>query len=226
LHAWASRTIEAGEELFLTYDNCSDCDAVPESWGTTEILRDFGFVELHPRQFNLGGEEQQILVAVDEHEHDGETIAHIDWLGNGESPSHEQIKSMNEECQQLPLLQHNGVLEERCHLVPEKEWNTIFQHHQAFTAAFPAAVHVAMDDLEDANEDDHIDAVDDAFESIDNCEKDNIDERLCLQTLCFCKAASCKRTGSHSTRPPKPMPVMNGDCYQQNCCFCMCGHRR
>jgi hypothetical protein len=172
LRAWASRTIEAGEELFLTYDDCSDCNTVPESWGTTEILRDFGFVELHPRQFNLGGEEQQILVAVDVREHDGETITYIDWRGNGKGPSHEQIESMNEEYQRLLFLQHNGVLEERRHLMPEKEWSAIFQYHQALTAAFEAAIRVAIDDLEDADEDDYIDAPD------DTCEKDNIDEQL------------------------------------------------
>jgi hypothetical protein len=48
LRVWASKTIEAGEELFITYDNCNDCQGNPVYWGTTELLRDFGFVELYP----------------------------------------------------------------------------------------------------------------------------------------------------------------------------------
>jgi hypothetical protein len=151
LRAWASKTIEAGEELFLTYDNCVDCDTTPDDWGTMELLRDFGFVELYPRSFYFWVGEEQILFAIDEHEHDGETILYIDWLGNGKSPpSYEQIEWMEEEYQRLVVLQHSGVLAERRDLMPEKEWNTIFQYHQALATALESAIENALYDLKNA----------------------------------------------------------------------------
>jgi hypothetical protein len=141
LRVWASKTIEVGEELLLSYDKCVDCFNDRHELA----LRDFGFVEPHPRKFNFAGEEQ-ILVAVDEDEHDGETITSVDWLGNGESPSHAQIAWMKEECQQLMDFQHDSVLEERRDLMPEKEWNIIFQCHKALAAALDSAIENAIYD--------------------------------------------------------------------------------
>jgi hypothetical protein len=187
LRVWASKTIEAGEELFLTYDNCSDCGTTPDDWGTTELLRDFGFVELYPRQFYFLGEEEDILFAIDEDEHDGEGLIYIDWFENGgETPSYEQIAMMKEEYNRLQDLQHEGNLTERRQLMPEKEWNTIFQYHQALTSALEAAIQGASDDLEEDpdDKDDNIDehnAYDEHNEydaCIENREKENIDE-LC-----------------------------------------------
>jgi hypothetical protein len=175
LRAWASKNIEAGEELFLSYDDCNDCG---NDWDTTDILFNYGFVEPHPREFDLGGEEQEILVAVDEHEHDGETITNIDWLGY-ERPSNEDIAWMKEEHQRLQDLQHEVTLAERHHLMPVKEWNTIFQYHQALTSALEAAIRVAIDDLEDADKADYIDEVDNTtFGNIDDHEKEKTSDEL------------------------------------------------
>jgi hypothetical protein len=64
---------------------------------------------------------------------------------------------MKEEYQRLQDLQHEGTLAERRHLMPEKEWNTVFQYHQALTAALEAAIQGAIDDLEEDHFDDYID---------------------------------------------------------------------
>jgi hypothetical protein len=126
----------------------------------------------------LGGEEHQILVAVDEHEHDGETITSIDWLGY-ERPSNEGIAWMKEEHRRLQDLQHKGTLVERHHLMPVKEWNTIFQYHQALTSALEAAIRVAIDDLKDADKADYIDEVDNTtFGNIDDHEKEKTSDEL------------------------------------------------
>ena len=106
LRVWASKTVEAGEGIFLAYDNCSDCDGNPECWGTTELLRDFGFVELHPREFRF--HKAEILFAIDNvtNAEDGESHhLEIDWLGY--YPDYEQIASMKEECRRLQDLQHD-----------------------------------------------------------------------------------------------------------------------
>jgi hypothetical protein len=171
LNVWASRAIEPGEELFLTYDHCrGDCDTIPEHWGTAELLCDFGFVEQYPRKFYFEG--ARVLVAVDwEDEGDGETYTYIDWLGY-ESPRYEQIGWMEEEYERLQDLDHEGALAKRRHLMTEKEWNTISQYHQALTAALEAAINVAIDDLNElhADKDDHTDEVAESSENIDDYE--------------------------------------------------------
>jgi hypothetical protein len=146
LNVWASKRIEAGEELFLTYDNCADCNTTPEDWGTPELLRDFGFVELYPQKFYFNVEDP-IFIGIHEDERDGETYLKIEWLGNGVSPSYKQIKWMEEEYLRLVDLQHDGVLEEKRQLMPEKEWNTIFQYHQALATTLDGAIEIAISDL-------------------------------------------------------------------------------
>jgi len=47
----SSRDIPEGEELYATYDKCTDCMDTESYWGSTEILRDFGFVEQYPRRW-------------------------------------------------------------------------------------------------------------------------------------------------------------------------------
>jgi hypothetical protein len=108
---------------------------------------------------------------------DGETaMMHIDWRGY-DSPSYEEIESMKEEYQRLQNLEHGGTLAERRHLMPEKEWNTIFQYHQALATALKYAILVAIDDLENAAEDDDLeDEVDGTFDNIDDLEKKSTDE--------------------------------------------------
>jgi hypothetical protein len=166
LHVWASKTIEAGEEILSSYDHCSDCDNTPEVSGTEELLLYFGFVEQYPRKFYLGGET---LVAIDKDEHGETSMYYIDWRGY-DSPSYEEIEWMKEEYQRLQNLEHGGTLAEKRHLMPEKEWNTIFQYHQALATAFKYAILVAIDDLEDEDE------VDGTFDNIDDPEKKSTDE--------------------------------------------------
>jgi len=57
--AYASRDISAGEQLQYSYSECMDstCDfgAIKYSYDTQDIFKDYGFVELYPRRWSLGG---------------------------------------------------------------------------------------------------------------------------------------------------------------------------
>jgi SET domain len=52
----ATRTIEAGEEIYLSYNLCKHCGGRKLDYGTGEILRDYGFVEQYPRRFHYMNE--------------------------------------------------------------------------------------------------------------------------------------------------------------------------
>jgi hypothetical protein len=115
LHVWASRAIEAGEEIFASYDNCKDCDATPVVWGTPEILREFGFVEAYPHKFYFRETEtmfhyvHQIMNKEDWGKHHLE----VEWHHGDKRPKYEGITWMKEEYQRLQDLQHDGTLEKR-----------------------------------------------------------------------------------------------------------------
>ena len=104
---------------------------------------------MYPRKFSFPEAQVQFLVDKVTNEEDGE-LHHLEihWFGY-QSPGYEAISWMEEEYQRLQDLQHEGTLAERRHLMPEKEWNTIFQYHQALTAALEAAIDAAIDNLEE-----------------------------------------------------------------------------
>jgi hypothetical protein len=52
----ATRAIETGEEIFLSYNLCKHCGGRKLDYGTGEILRDYGFVEQYPRRFHFMNE--------------------------------------------------------------------------------------------------------------------------------------------------------------------------
>jgi spermidine synthase len=55
VHVRASRDIQAGEQLYTSYNFCTDCAGKAMGYGTPEILRDYGFVEQYPQRWFFGG---------------------------------------------------------------------------------------------------------------------------------------------------------------------------
>jgi hypothetical protein len=151
---WASRAIQAGEEIFLTYDDCNDCYFTPDEWGTPELLRDFGFVETYPQIYFF--REAGALFQVDKvkNNEDAETQhLQVEWQVY-EHPSQEGFDWIKQEHQRLQDIQHAGTLAKRRHLMPKKEWNIINEYHQALMAALEAAIDADHEDEhEDENED-------------------------------------------------------------------------
>ena len=49
---YAKRDIAAGEQLYLSYNECEDCDYA-FTYVLHHILRDYGFVEQYPRRWNF-----------------------------------------------------------------------------------------------------------------------------------------------------------------------------
>jgi hypothetical protein len=41
--------IEAGEEIYLSYNQFHDCEGWWHEYGTPEMFRDYGFVEQYPQ---------------------------------------------------------------------------------------------------------------------------------------------------------------------------------
>jgi len=66
---YASRPIQAGEQLFISYTQCSNCDR-PEYYGMPEIFRDYGFVEGFPQRWTFYyGIHSRAFFDIDQAEH-------------------------------------------------------------------------------------------------------------------------------------------------------------
>ena len=64
----ATRDIKAGEQLYLSYNECEDCDYAYTYTGE-QIARDYGFVEQYPQRWNLF--DNELVVELDESEEKG-----------------------------------------------------------------------------------------------------------------------------------------------------------
>lgn len=133
----ASRDLKKGEEVFATYNECEDCIDTRWYWGTPEILRDFGFVESFPQRWIF--EDYEIWFEIDEDDN-GELDIEWDIGEDGYGvPDEEGIAFMKKE---LKRLQEIDMKEQG--KVPEYEWNSIKQYHEAAMTAISKAIESAV----------------------------------------------------------------------------------
>ena len=132
----ASKDIQAGEQIYASYDKCVECMGIEDLFGTPEILKDYGFVENYPHRYVDDDEDIWFEIHsgadglfVVGHERDGEDeyphITNITETGL-EFLEDELLRVQNAGER---LLNHQGN-------IPDHEWNTIYQFFMAFTTDF------------------------------------------------------------------------------------------
>lgn len=141
----ASRDIQAGEEIYATYDECVDCGETKEYWGTPEILRDFGFVEGTARRWVFA--DQEIWFEI-QHSEDGKLEVNFDdeedyydddYYG---IPDKNQIQFLKNELHRLNEV-GKIVLGEQGE-IPDSEWTNIQLLHSAAVTDILAAIEAAQ----------------------------------------------------------------------------------
>ena len=135
----AKRDIKAGEEIYTTYNHCEDCGGRLTTYGTPEILRDYGFVEQFPQSWifdNIG-----VAFRVDEElDEAGEATGEyrlIEWIES--EPDDDGMETLRALLEQLVGTKEN-VLASRDPEVPENEWNTISDYVNAMELALKIAI--------------------------------------------------------------------------------------
>mmetsp|Transcript_30696 Transcript_30696/g.71919 ORF Transcript_30696/g.71919 Transcript_30696/m.71919 type:complete len:410 (-) Transcript_30696:32-1261(-) len=145
----ARRDIKAGEELYNSYNMCSDCYGRMTDYGTPEILRDYGFVEEYPHTWIF--DDADVAFRVDEvYDAEGngtgeyEVTEWIEWVPLGEDMKEIQViylKQIRDTKNKLFL--------ERDPEVPEHEWLTAKNYLDAMEFDIKIAIR-DFDELEDA----------------------------------------------------------------------------
>jgi spermidine synthase len=135
VHVRAVTEIKAGEQLFLSYNNCVDCEDKKEDMGTPEIFRDFGFLEPYPQQWDFGS----ISVILDQVEDDnGKTIIKARHLGG--QPTDIGLTFLMEQIVRLQDMLHDDTMIAAPGRVPKKELEAIHLYHNAIMKAISGAV--------------------------------------------------------------------------------------
>mmetsp|Transcript_3074 Transcript_3074/g.6631 ORF Transcript_3074/g.6631 Transcript_3074/m.6631 type:complete len:371 (+) Transcript_3074:229-1341(+) len=139
----AARNLKAGEEIFASYDSCLDCYDINSYWGTPEILKDFGFVENYPHRWVFN--DPAIWFEI--YEHDGELEVY--FSEEDEPLNEDQIRFLQKELDRLEkveddVLQNQGA-------VPDNEWRTILQFHDAAVDDIEVVIKMATDVLSNAD---------------------------------------------------------------------------
>jgi len=126
----ASRTIEAGEQIYNSYNMCNECGGRKNVYHTPDILRDYGFVENMPQRWFFGG------LGFNLDDEDGTGKLKVSWIQPSTPPS-DEIENFHKLLQHLVIVaqekdQRNGI--------PDNEWEVIWQYHGALTTAITCAI--------------------------------------------------------------------------------------
>ena len=161
IEVWASVHIPAGNEIFATYNYCTDCFDVGDEWGTPGIFRDFGFVEgdyqvwpyldfgiwfqmTYSQDETENGEKQLTYFDFDEDEESGEIFGLPDEKGL--TFLHSELHRLSS----IPIAAYQKLL-------PEHEFQNIQEYHHNLILSLKtviAATNNYWDDEEEEDDDD------------------------------------------------------------------------
>eukprot|EP00934_Nitzschia_sp_Nitz4_P007023 Nitzschia sp. Nitz4//scaffold49_size126201//55785//59297//NITZ4_003641-RA/size126201-snap-gene-0.65-mRNA-1//-1//CDS//3329553146//7013//frame0 len=133
----AAKVIEAGEQIFNSYNLCHQCSTRHFNFGTPEILRDYGFVEFYPQRFYFFGETGARLDL--DRDSNGEVVASYNRKLVPESREWRLMYNfMKEEMHRLATVKNRVTRiqpEETLDSIPERELFTVWAYHNALTTA-------------------------------------------------------------------------------------------
>jgi spermidine synthase len=139
----ASKTIKAGEQIYISYNMCEECGGRRSGYGTAEILRDYGFIEHFPQRWHYMEEDFQF--DLDQIE-DGKLI--VTW-DEEDRPTKMDGKLMEQsrvwfrwEIRRLKRIKNidMNALKEKDNGIPDIEFETISQFIDANIVAMTAAL--------------------------------------------------------------------------------------
>ena len=136
----AARTIEKGEQIYLSHNMCNHCGARAKVYGTPEIFRDYGFVEPYPQRWIF--ESRQFAFELREKE-GGEGEVEVIFLGEDTDALQAQtVAYLLHEVDRLAKLRK---LEEDNAEVSREELEQIWQYGDALRDALQRAARASIE---------------------------------------------------------------------------------
>jgi len=140
---FASRMIEAGEEIYTSYNMCRDCGGRATSYGTPEMLRDYGFVEDYPQRWIFHNEElgYEIDEAVDDEGIPNGELELTKWIL--EKPDITDLEWLTDMLEMQKDTAEMYLSDQKD--IPQKEWDVIVKYQQALVTAIEIGIHKMKD---------------------------------------------------------------------------------
>ncbi|GFH51187.1 hypothetical protein CTEN210_07663 [Chaetoceros tenuissimus] len=134
----ALRDIKKGEQIYSTYNMCEDCGGRVKTYGTAEILRDYGFVEEYPQTWIFQDIDADFRIDTKGIDDDGETIYEItEWI-NGE-PDEQDLVDLKAKLEEVEYgIKLLGTKEDHPD-VSEYEYAMMVEYMEAMKTAFTVA---------------------------------------------------------------------------------------
>lgn len=147
LVVWAKKHIQGGDELYASYNFCTDClvDGSGDFWGTPGIFRDFGFVEDYPQYWPFVDQDVYALIERNGPGFEARYFTETDEDGLPEinSPDTEDLPFFRDQLARLKSLDVDSQVEE---LAAPHERFMIRQYYQSLMNAITAIIHTDVDD--------------------------------------------------------------------------------
>lgn len=133
----AVRDITAGEEFFMSYDRCPDCGGRSKTYGTPEILRDYGFVELWPQKWVFHNQDVSIsLDSLNDDDDDDDLV--LKW--HSERPTVKALHFFKNQITRLSQMDLTKNKATQYSTIPRLEWDIIVRYHAALIRAMKYVV--------------------------------------------------------------------------------------
>jgi len=135
----AKRDIKEGEEINTSYNLCEDCGNRQETYGSPEILRDYGFVEQYPQRWifpdSIGFEIEEKV--------EGSGDLTLNWLE--EVPNIQDVVLLKDVSDSMKIF-GDTKLKNPGEQIPDTEMSRIREYHTALTLATNMALTTAYSD--------------------------------------------------------------------------------
>jgi len=173
-----TRLVEAGEEIHGSYNMCEDCGGRRTTYGSPEILRDYGFVEQYPQRW-IVAETVGFEVFDRGDDMDGNNLD-ISWIfGHGEEKAYDVLHNT---LRGLKLFQDRSagleLVDES--ILPRNELEIIRNYHQAFTKAVSLALIAFIEEGKECKGDEFCSVANTRYKSLmEDAEKVKINYKVC-----------------------------------------------
>jgi hypothetical protein len=142
VRVYASRSLEPGEEVLITYNFCEECRNRRLEYGTPELFRDYGFVERLPQRWVFFFKSHDPIVFDLEEQDENDKKKHlVRWSGQYRLPTEpEDVEFFTREAARLEALGKTPALTKNDRKLSDHEYATIVQYHQALLTALKVGV--------------------------------------------------------------------------------------
>jgi spermidine synthase len=134
----ATRVIEAGEQIYVSYNQCEECEGRDFGYGTGEILRDYGFVEDYPQRWHYMATDMQF--EIDENEDTGEIELTWDEHIQPSDDDHESKLFLRRQIRRLRRIKNIEYKDGKPEAMADHEWDISWKFQQANIVAMTAAI--------------------------------------------------------------------------------------